>query len=134
MWGNAWDGDLMCAGAVVGSVALLSVIAKSIGPVRAPSEAPTKGRALLQQSLEWLRLSENDAVPLFAYRHCAFALAYMNAARLVAPDRELQRHGTDVHKLASTLEARLVSLSRKISKTCAPSNPNATKTTSISWI
>ena len=90
--------------------------------------------SLWKLTTEWLRLSEQDGVPLFAYRHAAFALAYLNAARLVAPDAELQRHGVDVHLMFGKLEYRLTALSKKITKTCAPSNPGGGKATSISWL
>lgn len=125
----------MCACSVIGFIVVLALVARSVGHGGATSDvAPQKGRELLMQSNEWLRLSEQDNVPLFAYRHTAFALAYLNAARLVAPDQELQRHGIDVHLLAGKLEMRLTSLSKKISKSCAPSNPNASKGTSVSWL
>lgn len=128
-----FDADVMCACSVVGFVVVLSLVARTISSPSAPG-ASSKGRDLLTQSNEWLRLSEQDSVPLFAYRHAAFALAYLNAARLVSPDHELQRYGTDVHLLFGKLESRLTSLSKKISKSCAPANPGNAKNTSISWV
>lgn len=132
-----WDADLLCAASVVGFMIALSLVARSIGQPNgtgSAAAAPQKGREMLAQSQEWTRLSEQDTVPLFAYRHAAFALAYLNAARLIAPDSELQRHGTDVHLLYGTLEARLANLSKKITKSCAPANPKHAKATSVSWI
>lgn len=129
------DADVLCAGSVVGFVVVLSLVARTVGTSASDdAAAPQKGRELLAQSSEWMRLSEQDGVPLFAYRHAAFALAYLNAARLVTPDRELQRHGIDVHLMHGKLESRMAGLSKKISKTCAPSNPNGSKGTSVSWI
>ena len=127
------DADLLCAAAVVGGVTALALVARTASPAAATEGAP-RGRELLAQSAEWLRLSEQDGVPLFAYRHAAFALAYLNAARLVAPDRELQRAGTDVHLLHGRLEARLTALARKIGKSCAPANPSGAKPTAVSWV
>ena len=130
------DADVLCAGSVIGFVVVLSLVARSIGGRAQSGEAasPQKGRELLAQSTEWLRLSEQDGVPLFAYRHAAFALAYLNAARLIAPDTELQRHGVDVHVMFGKLERRLTVLSKKISKSCAPANPERYKATSVSWV
>ena len=129
-----FDADLLCAASVVAFVVVISLVARSIGSGTSVDAAPQKGRELLAQSVEWLRLSEQDGVPLFAYRHAAFSLAYLNAARLVAPDSELQRHGIDVHLMFGKLEHRLTTLSKKITKTCAPSNPNGGKATSVSWL
>ena len=129
------DADVMCAGSVVGFIIVLSLVARTAGgAATVDGAAPEKGRELLAQATEWLRLSEQDGVPLFAYRHAAFALAYLNAARLVAPDTELQRHGVDVHLMFGKLEHRLAALSKKISKTCAPANPGGAKSTSVSWV
>jgi hypothetical protein len=132
------DADLLCAASVVGFVTALSMLARttssSSSSSHSSSDGAPRGRELLAQSAEWLRLSEQDGVPLFSYRHASFALAYLNAARLVAPDRELQRSGTDVHLLHGKLEARLTSLARKISKSCAPSNPGGSKPTAVSWV
>lgn len=129
-----FDADVLCAGSVVGFIVILSLVARSIGSGGSTDAAPGRGRELLAQATEWLRLSEQDGVPLFAYRHAAFALAYLNAARLVAPDTELQRHGVDVHLMFGKLEHRLTALSKKITKTCAPSNPGGAKATSVSWL
>ena len=130
-----FDADVLCAASVMGFIVVLSLVARTIGGAGTGVAAdPGKGRDLLAQSTEWLRLSEQDGVPLFAYRHAAFALAYLNAARLVAPDTDLQRHGVDVHLMSGKLEHRLTVLSKKISKTCSGSNPGGAKATSISWI
>ena len=130
-----FDADVLCAASVVGFIVVLSLVARSVGSGSAAGDAaPQKGRELLAQSTEWLRLSEQDGVPLFAYRHAAFALAYLNAARLVSPDTDLQRNGVDVHAMFGKLEHRLTALSKKISKSCAPANPGASKATSVSWL
>ena len=133
------DADILCAASVVGFVVLLSFVARGVGHPgghgnTSGESVPHKGRALLAQSNEWLRLSEQDSVPLFSYRHAAFALAYLNAARLVAHDQDLQKHGLDVHLVHTKLESRLTMLSNKISKTCAPSNPGNAKGTTVSWV
>lgn len=128
------DADILCASSVLGFVVVLSLLARSTVRSAESGDAPDKGRSLIAQSAEWTRLSEQDSVPLYAYRHAAFALAYLNAARLVSPDTELQRSGTDVHLLSGKLEKRMTSLSAKISKSCAPANPNAAKGTSVSWV
>lgn len=132
-----WDADILCGASVVGFIVLLSLVARTVGQPGDPEAsgaAPQKGRELLAQSKEWLRMSEQDTVPLFSYRHACFALAYLHAARLVSPDHELQRHGTDIHLLHGKLESRLTSLSKKVTKTCAASNPSGAKNPSISWI
>lgn len=131
------DADVLCASSVLGFIVVLSIVARGIGSSSAGSSldaAPQKGRELLAQSTEWMRLAEQDGVPLFAYRHAAFALAYLNAARLVAPDNELQRHGVDVHLMHGKLEGQLAALSKKITKNCAAANPKGGKPTSVSWI
>lgn len=131
-----FDADVLCAASVVGFLVALSLVARSVGGGggAAGEAAPQKGRELLAQSTEWMRLSEQDGVPLFAYRHAAFALAYLNAARLLAPDSELQRHGVDVHLMFGKLEHKLTTLSKKISKSCAASNPGGGKPTSVTWL
>ena len=128
------DADILCAGSVVGFIVVLSLVARSTASGARTDVAPQKGKELLTQSSEWLRMSEQDATPLFAYRHAAFSLAYLNAARLLAPDAELQKQGVDVHLLFGKLERRLATLSKKISKTCAASNPGGEKPTSVSWL
>lgn len=134
--GGRVDADILCACSVVAFIVLLSIVARSVAPSThsGTEAAPQKGRELLTQSMEWLRLSEQDTVPLFAYSHTAYALAYLNAARLVAPDRELQRHGTDIHKLSTKLAQRLVELSKKITTQCAGANPKGKRNSGINWI
>lgn len=130
-----WDADVLAAVAVVVAVVALAFVSKSVG-TSAPSDADAgRGRQLLSQSMEWARLSEQDTVPVFAVRHAAFALAYLNAARLVTSDKELQRQGSNVHSLSTRLEARLTSTTNKLSKSCSKTaNPASEPATSISWV
>lgn len=140
MFPTSWrvQPDVTAALAVVAFVLVLCLLARSVSSASqmAPDDTQnaSNGKALLNQSLEWHRLADSTGVPLFAYRHTVFALAYLNAARLTTPDDQLQRNGTDIFKYAQKLEHRLVALSKKISKTCAPSNPAQEKTTGVSWI
>ena len=114
-------------------VVALSFIARGINASPAADGTP-RGRELLSQSIEWLRISEGTSVPLFAYRHAVFAMAYLNAARHLCRDDELQRNGTDIYRLSNRLEARLLSLSKKISKTCPASNPEHERSTNVTWV
>lgn len=132
-----FERDVVIAAAVVGAVVVLSLLARAVHTSeRIDHQAPQKGRQLVSQAAEWLRLSEQDSVPLFAYRHAAFSVAYVQSARLLLPDSELQKQGTDVHALATRAEARLVSMAKKITKRCGAAgiNPEASKDSGISWL
>lgn len=126
--------DVMAAVSVVSFIVVICMLAKSIGTSPTEQDNNPKGRELLDQSIEWLRISEGTNVPLFAYRHTVFSLAYLNAARLVCPDSILQRNGTDVHKLSNRLETRLAHLSKKISKSCTKAAPTDAPPTNVTWI
>lgn len=130
--------DLAAAASVVGFVLALCFVAKGITGAGAGGGAHgdgvNRGKELLAQSTEWYRMSESTSVPLFQYRHLVFATAYLHAARLVAPDEELKRYGTDTHRFAQTLESKMVGLAKKITKTCPASNPQTQKPTTVSWL
>jgi len=79
-------------------------------------------------------MSEQDGVPLFAYRHAAFAVAYVHAARAISTDSELSRNGVDVPVMVSSLEQRLTSLGSKITKACKASNSTGAKATKVTWM
>lgn len=127
------EADVMAAGAVVAFVVALSFVARGIQSSPATDASP-RGRELLAQSVEWLRIADGTSVPLFAYRHTVFAMAYLNAARHMCPDEELQRGGTDIYRLANRLETRMLALSKKVGKVCAGANPEQEKPTNVTWV
>jgi hypothetical protein len=129
--------DVTAAIAVVAGVVALSLVSRGIYTAPHAHAAATdgaRGRELLHQSAEWMRISESTQVPLFAYRHAIFAVAYLQASRSVASDDELQRAGVDVHRLSNRAEARILNLSRRLGKACPASNPSGAKPTSVTWL
>lgn len=129
--------DIAAAASVVGFVLVLCFVAKGISGGShgaATVDMSSRGKELLAQSTEWYRMSESASAPLFEYRHLVFATAYLHAARLISPDEELKRYGTDTHRFAQTLESKMVGLAKKITKTCPASNPQTQKPTTVSWL
>lgn len=121
------EADVLAAAAVVGGVVVLCVVARTVSSGDAPrasADVARRGRELLQQAQEWYRLAEQDASPLYALRHAQYALAYANAARVVAPDEVLQAQsgGADVHALVTTLERTVAALSKKVARACPKSD------------
>lgn len=64
---------------------------------------------LLQQALHMRDVATQDADPALRLQHAASAVAFLQAARTMARDADLEREsGVDVPRLARSLEARVM--------------------------
>lgn len=92
---------------VVGGVVTLALLLR-LANARSHSysaEHVRKGGALVQQAVKWHSISRQDEDAVQAARHADYALAYLNAAREVLPDRVLEHAShVDVHALHETLD------------------------------
>lgn len=63
------------------------------------------GVELLSHALKWRKIASQDTQPFLKLQHLIFASAYINAARQIAKDSELEKvTGTDLLKLRKVLE------------------------------
>jgi len=73
------------------------------------SNVSTKGAYLVDKAMYWDELAHAENDPLLRIEHCANALAFMNAAREVATDVELETAaGIDISKTLRRLERNVV--------------------------
>lgn len=74
-------------------------------------------KSLLDQSSRWYKMSLQDKNPIFSMQHLNYALAYLNAARSVSNDTNLERvSGIDVHKLSVQLDKHHLHVLREVSE------------------
>jgi stalled ribosome rescue protein Dom34 len=128
--------DVMSASAVVGGIVAVAVVARfASGHGGSQNHAAVKAaRELINQAHEWNRMAEQDESALYAMRHAALAVAYANAARLLAPDDAVQRAtGVDVHAMVQTAEASLRKKTQRIARTCAAKVSKGSPT-SVTWL
>jgi len=73
------------------------------------SNASSKGAYLLEKAMYWYDVAQADDDDTLRIEHCATAVAFMDAAREVATDNELETAaGIDLSKLSRRLERSLV--------------------------
>lgn len=53
-------------------------------------------KQLMQQAIRWKETAAQDGNPVTAFTHTNFAIAYLNAARLVSNDKDIEKE-TSVH-------------------------------------
>ena len=74
-------------------VTLCFVLARN-GGHQAQIKNPVK--QLIQQAIRWKETASQDGNPVTAFTHTNFAIAYINASRLVSSDKEIETE-TSVH-------------------------------------
>jgi hypothetical protein len=83
-----WYGVIVTLGVLV--VALLSKWSGSGTPRYAPKFARDV-KALVKESARWSAVAEQDTNLMLRVLHSTYALAYLNAARTLQPDKDLER-------------------------------------------
>ena len=95
-----------------GLLALGSVVAKALLDTR---EDVSVARELLSQAVHWQDVSLQDTDAVLRIQHSTRALAMLDAARIVASDRDLERcSGIQVSRMAKELERTLGELRHQI--------------------
>ena len=114
---------------------VLIVVLKLIEP-RAFHSNPTFARTLVEQSLKWHALSEQDRQPIVAMQHANYAMAYINAARHLESDVNLERlTKRDMYQLVKELEARQRSTTKDLATKQGGTKPKVGKVqTEVSWL
>ena len=87
-----------------GLLALGSVVAKALLDTR---EDVSVARELLSQAVHWQDVSLQDTDAVLRIQHSTRALAMLDAARIVASDRDLERCSIQVSRMAKELERTL---------------------------
>lgn len=66
------------------------------------------GVELINNSLKWRKIASQDSQPFMKVQHNMFAIAYINAARHIARDIELEKlTGIDLRKLLKSIDEQL---------------------------
>jgi len=77
----------------------------------------TRVQTVFRQSAQWYEQSSQDSHPLIALRDSIFACAYLNAAREIATDTEIEQNtGTDVTKFKKKLDDNQLTHMNRVSK------------------
>jgi len=90
---------------------------------------------IFKQSARWHEQSTQDAHPLVALRDATFACAYLNAARELANDTQLeQQSGTDIQKYRKALEDHQLQCLRRVSKLHKKLNLSNSQSSLCQWL
>ena len=74
-------------------------------------------KSLMEQTIKWYKLIEQDTNTVVIYQHSNYASAYLNAARHVLNDQALERIcGVNIHKLYRTIDNHQRSSSKDLTK------------------
>ena len=92
--------------AIIVSMALLVLTLLSKVLNDSPQSMNTQaGVELINHALKWRRISAQDSQPFMKIQHLIFAVAYINAARQIAKDSDLEKvSGLDLRKLRKLLD------------------------------
>lgn len=97
---------IMFSAIVVGVVILLATLSKwSQNPRQYPRIFIKKIKSMVEQANRWNAMSRQDTQPLIQLIHCNYALCYVQIARSLANDIDIQSiTGTDIGELHDYLE------------------------------
>tara|TARA_E500000178_G_C16745323_1_gene627900 strand:+ start:274 stop:657 length:384 start_codon:yes stop_codon:yes gene_type:complete len=97
---------------------ILTILSKVLND--SPQSLNTKsGVELLNHALKWRRIASQDSQPFLKLQHLTFANAYINAARQIAKDSELERvTGADLLKFKKAIEQQSQSTIDSLNNKC----------------
>ena len=142
LWGRggaAWYGVLVLIGVL--TVALLSKWSARGGAAAGASGArfaPKFARdvkALLTVAARWSAAAAQDSSPMLKVLDATYAVAYVNAARSLADDKELERvSGVRVPELQSQVQAAQTAAIQAVAKLCPSVVPDGAQVLYTGWL
>jgi len=97
---------IKCCVAVTSVLSIVSLFARMVVE---SSNVVSKGTYLFEKAMYWYDVAQAEHDVLLKIEHCATAVAFMNAAREVSTDAELEASaGLDVQRTSKRLERSLV--------------------------
>lgn len=92
-------------------------------------------RALLKEAAQWSTISNQDSNPLLALMHSTYGMAYLNVARRLYTDSEIERTGNvRVDEFFTTLEASQQDAVQKLLTLCPISSPAGLASLHTGWL
>ena len=125
-----WYGAIITLGVL--TVALLS---KWSSVQRYPPRVAKGMKQLLQEAARWSAVSEQDSNALLRVMHATYAMAYVNAARSLAEDSDLQRvTGVRVEELHAHVQTAQQESIQKIGSVCPEVVPEGAQVLYTGWL
>lgn len=92
-------------------------------------------RALLKEAAQWSTISNQDSNPLLALMHSTYGMAYLNVARRLHTDAEIEQTGNlHVDEFFTTLETSQQDAVKKLLTLCPLSSPAGLSSLHTGWI
>ena len=141
LWGRggaAWYGVLVLIGVL--TVALLSKWsarggAKGAAGARFAPKFARDVKALLTGAARWSAAAAQDSSPMLKVLDATYAVAYVNAARSLADDKELERvSGVRVPELQSQVQAAQTAAIQSVAKLCPSVVPDGAQVLYTGWL
>jgi len=82
--------NLIFAGIVLALVLVLAIVSAFASKPRYSSAFESKVRELVRESVRWSTSAEEHTNPALALLHSAYGVGYLNVARSLASDREIE--------------------------------------------
>jgi hypothetical protein len=127
-----WYGIVITLGML--TVALLS---KWSSVQRYPPRVAKGMKQLMQEAARWSAVAEQDSNPLLRVMHATYAMAYVNAARSLAEDKDLERvsgGGVRVEELHAHVQAAQQASIQKIGSVCPEVVPEGAQVLYTGWL
>ena len=137
----AWS--LPAAKAAVVCAVVIALILMSSGGARSQRSARSAvggshdlaTRALIREAAQWSTISQQDSNPMLAVIHATFGQAYLNVARRLHTDSEIEDAGNlKVEEFAATLQVNQQQAVQKLLTLCPMSSPAGIAALRTGWI
>jgi len=126
--------------AVVVLVTFLILVSQS-GRSRSASATPLAARealatrALIREAAQWSTIAQQDSNPLLAVMHSTFGTAYLNVARRLYNDADIEATSNlKVDEFSATLHANQQQAVQKLLSVCPMSSPAGIAALQTGWI
>lgn len=128
----AWYGVLVVLGVLV--VALLSKWSGG-SATRFPPKFTRDVKSLVTEAARWSAVAEQDTNAMLRVLHATYAVAYLNAARTFADDKDLERiSGVRVPELQAQMQTQQQDAIQKVGVKCPSVVPEGAQALYTGWL
>lgn len=122
------------AAALVVLIGAFSGRGKETAVVATSSDALST-RALIKEAAQWSTIAQQDSNPLLALMHATYGMAYLNVARRLHTDRDIEAASNlRVEEFSATLQSNQQTAVQKLLTLCPMSTPAGIASLQTGWL
>lgn len=124
-----------CAAALLVFISYFALNSSPSIDVSTSSSTALSTKALIREAAQWSTIAQQDSNPLLALMHATYGMAYLNVARRLHTDSDIEAaSNVRVEEFSATLQSNQQAAVQKLLTLCPMSTPAGIASLQTGWL